>query len=186
MPNETSSDLNHSFNVHGVVYVQDDGNYFLIHFHSRRGISHLTGLIFVGTIEPIDREIRDFASKLYAVKDEQDYIALRERRHRKTAESTNGRVVWWSILQGLVLVSDSVASPLQSDWRFLLGIQFCVCGWQVYYLQVSEILSPSSLIETNMLRPLVIFRGQEELLSATYLLSIFPARRFPITTSLKL
>ncbi|KAF8305453.1 supernatant protein factor C-terminal domain-containing protein [Clavulina sp. PMI_390] len=81
-----------SFNVHGIIYVQDDGS-----------------------IAPIEREVRDLASGLQAVKDEQEYIVVRERRHRDTAESTNSRVMWWSVIQGIVLA--------------------CVCGWQIYYLQ---------------------------------------------------
>jgi len=81
-----------SFNVHGVIYVPDDG-----------------------TIAPIEREVRDLAVGLQAVKDEQEYIVVRERRHRETAESTNSRVMWWSIFQAVIL--------------------FCVCGWQIYYLQ---------------------------------------------------
>ncbi|CAE6396143.1 Endosomal protein P24B [Rhizoctonia solani AG-1 IB] len=81
-----------SFNVHGVIYVQDDG-----------------------TVAPIEREVRELAIGLQAVKDEQEYIVIRERVHRNTAESTNDRVKWWSIGQAVVLVA--------------------VCGFQVYYLQ---------------------------------------------------
>ncbi|CAE6528037.1 unnamed protein product [Rhizoctonia solani] len=81
-----------SFNVHGVIYVQDDG-----------------------TVAPIEREVRELAIGLQAVKDEQEYIVIRERVHRNTAESTNDRVKWWSIAQAVVLVA--------------------VCGFQVYYLQ---------------------------------------------------
>jgi len=51
------------------------------------------------------------------VKDEQEYIVIRERTHRNTAESTNARVKWWSILQTAVL--------------------FSVVAWQVYYLKVT-------------------------------------------------
>ena len=40
------------------------------------------------------------------VKDEQGYIVVRERTHRNTAESTNGRVKWWSIFQILVLIAN--------------------------------------------------------------------------------
>jgi len=36
---------------------------------------------------------------LNQVKDEQEYIVVRERVHRNTAESTNSRVKWWSIFQ---------------------------------------------------------------------------------------
>ena len=50
------------------------------------------------------------------MKDEQEYIVVRERTHRNTAESTNDRVKWWSILQAIVL--------------------FAVVAWQVYYLKV--------------------------------------------------
>ncbi|GLB33538.1 putative emp24/gp25L/p24 family/GOLD protein [Lyophyllum shimeji] len=81
-----------SFNVHGVIYVSGDD-----------------------IVAPVEREIRSLASGLLAVKDEQEYIVVRERTHRNTAESTNSRVKWWSILQAIVL--------------------FSVVGWQVYYLK---------------------------------------------------
>ncbi|THH33608.1 hypothetical protein EUX98_g596 [Antrodiella citrinella] len=81
-----------SFNVHGVIYVDDDD-----------------------TVAPIEREIRSLATGLTAVKDEQEYIVVRERTHRNTAESTNARVKWWSVFQGVVLLA--------------------VVGWQVYYLK---------------------------------------------------
>ncbi|KZT12756.1 supernatant protein factor C-terminal domain-containing protein [Laetiporus sulphureus 93-53] len=81
-----------SFNVHGVIYVDDDE-----------------------TVAPIEREIRALANGLTAVKDEQEYIVVRERKHRDTAESTNARVKWWSIFQAAVL--------------------FSVVAWQVYYLK---------------------------------------------------
>ncbi|KAF9490517.1 supernatant protein factor, C-terminal domain-containing protein [Pleurotus eryngii] len=82
-----------SFNVHGTIYVSDDED----------------------VVAPIEREIRSLASGLAAVKDEQEYIVVRERTHRNTAESTNSRVKWWSIIQAFVL--------------------FAVVAWQVYYLQ---------------------------------------------------
>ncbi|CAG8705322.1 5785_t:CDS:2, partial [Ambispora leptoticha] len=85
-----------SFNVHGVVYVQgDDGSN-----------SHT---------DPLEKEIRELADGLAAIRDEQEYIVIRERVHRDTAESTNDRVKWWSLFQFIVLVS--------------------VCLWQVFYLK---------------------------------------------------
>ncbi|KAL7410347.1 emp24/gp25L/p24 family/GOLD-domain-containing protein [Mrakia frigida] len=81
-----------SFNVHGVIYVPDDGQ-----------------------TAPIEREIRALADSLQDVKDEQEYIVVRERVHRNTAESTNSRVKYWSIFQGAALM--------------------LVCAWQVYYLK---------------------------------------------------
>lgn len=68
-------------------------------------------------VAPVEREIRSLAIGLLAVKDEQEYIVVREKRHRDTAESTNDRVKWWSVLQAVVL--------------------FSVVAWQVYYLKAS-------------------------------------------------
>ncbi|KAJ3550183.1 hypothetical protein NMY22_g608 [Coprinellus aureogranulatus] len=81
-----------SFNVHGVIYVSGDD-----------------------VVAPVEREIRALAAGLTSVKDEQEYIVVRERTHRNTAESTNSRVKWWSILQAVVL--------------------FSVVAWQIYYLK---------------------------------------------------
>jgi len=81
-----------SFNVHGVIYVSADD-----------------------VVAPVEREIRSLANGLTSVKDEQEYIVVRERTHRNTAESTNARVKWWSVLQAIVL--------------------FSVVAWQVYYLK---------------------------------------------------
>ena len=88
-----NKEYDHSFNVHGVIYVEE-----------------------TEAIAPIEREIRNLAIGLTSVKDEQEYIVVRERVHRNTAESTNSRVKWWSILQAFVL--------------------FAVVAWQVYYLKV--------------------------------------------------
>ncbi|SPO25568.1 related to EMP24 protein precursor [Ustilago trichophora] len=86
------SDKTVSFNVHGIIYVPDEGDML-----------------------PIEREIRDLAAGLQAVKDEQEYLVIRERVHRNTAESTNTRVKWWSIIQGFILV--------------------VVCSCQVYFVK---------------------------------------------------
>ena len=75
-------------------------------------------------VAPVEREIRSLAIGLLAVKDEQEYIVVRERRHRDTAESTNDRVKWWSVLQAVVL--------------------FSVVAWQIYYLKAS--LTVSSIL----------------------------------------
>lgn len=50
-----------SFNVHGIIYVPDDGEML-----------------------PIEREIRDLAAGLQSVKDEQEYLVIRERVHRNS------------------------------------------------------------------------------------------------------
>ena len=67
-------------------------------------------------VAPVEREIRSLANGLATVKDEQEYMMVRHRIHRNTAESTNTRVKWWSVLQAIVL--------------------FAVVGFQVVYLKV--------------------------------------------------
>jgi hypothetical protein len=67
-------------------------------------------------VAPLEKEVRNLVQGLQAVKDEQEYIVVRERVHRNTAESTNDRVKWWSIGQTIML--------------------FAVCAWQVWYLKV--------------------------------------------------
>ncbi|KIL00019.1 hypothetical protein PAXRUDRAFT_130788 [Paxillus rubicundulus Ve08.2h10] len=89
----TMADKQVSFNVHGIIYISEDDD----------------------IVAPVEREIRSLAIGLLAVKDEQEYIVVREKKHRDTAESTNDRVKWWSVLQAIVL--------------------FSVVAWQVYYLK---------------------------------------------------
>jgi hypothetical protein len=89
----TMADKEVSFNVHGIIYISEDDD----------------------IVAPVEREIRSLAIGLLSVKDEQEYIVVREKRHRDTAESTNDRVKWWSVLQTAVL--------------------FSVVAWQVYYLK---------------------------------------------------
>lgn len=52
--------------------------------------------------------VRQLSELLAQVKDEQSYIVVRERIHRNTAESTNGRVKWWSIFQMGVLIGEGI------------------------------------------------------------------------------
>ncbi|POW23138.1 hypothetical protein PSHT_00473 [Puccinia striiformis] len=64
---------------------------------------------------PIELEIKHLASALEAVKEEQQYIVVREKLHRNTAESTNDRVKWWSLVQTAMVLG--------------------VTAWQVFYLK---------------------------------------------------
>ncbi|KAI9734134.1 MAG: p24 complex component [Claussenomyces sp. TS43310] len=75
-----------SFNVHGIVYVPEADS----------------------PSDPLEAEVRTLSELLAQVKDEQSYIVVRERVHRNTAESTNGRVKWWSIFQIGVLIGEGV------------------------------------------------------------------------------
>eukprot|EP01111_Echinosteliopsis_oligospora_P012896 TRINITY_DN448_c0_g1_i1.p1 TRINITY_DN448_c0_g1~~TRINITY_DN448_c0_g1_i1.p1 ORF type:complete len:207 (-),score=56.28 TRINITY_DN448_c0_g1_i1:71-691(-) len=66
-------------------------------------------------ITPLENSITQLAEGLSAVQAEQDYMKIREQAHRNTNESTNGRVLWWSVFEAMVLVAMSV--------------------WQIYYLR---------------------------------------------------
>lgn len=75
-----------SFNVHGVVYVDVNDN----------------------SGDNLESSIRKLLELVYDVKNEQNYIVVRERTHRNTAESTNSRVKYWSIIQLLVVILNSL------------------------------------------------------------------------------
>jgi hypothetical protein len=75
-----------SFNVHGVVYVDVNDN----------------------SQDNLESSIRKLLELVYDVKNEQNYIVVRERTHRNTAESTNSRVKYWSAVQLVVIVANSL------------------------------------------------------------------------------
>lgn len=52
--------------------------------------------------------VRRLSDAVAQVRDEQGYIVVRERVHRNTAESTNGRVKWWSLFQLIVVIGEGV------------------------------------------------------------------------------
>ncbi|WFD01885.1 p24 complex component [Malassezia obtusa] len=81
-----------SFNVHGILYLTEE-----------------EGLI------PAERELRELATNVQLFKDEQEYLVMRERVHRNTAESTNSRIKWWSSIQVVLIV--------------------LVCAFQVYFVK---------------------------------------------------
>ena len=66
-------------------------------------------------LDPIEKSIMRLSEGLTSIQTEQNYLRTRERVHRDTSESTNSRVLWWSIFEVFVLVAMSV--------------------WQVYYLK---------------------------------------------------
>ncbi|KAF9311720.1 p24 complex component [Podila horticola] len=66
-------------------------------------------------VDPLENEIRELSYQIEDIKNEQEYTLAREKTHRNTAESTNSRVVWWSLFQS--------------------GILFLVCVFQITYLK---------------------------------------------------
>ena len=83
------SDKTVSFNVHGIIYVPDEGDML-----------------------PIEREIRDLAAGLQAVKDEQEYLVIRERVHRNSKS-------FLSLSLSLSLSHPKHSSHLQSSTDYL-------------------------------------------------------------------
>jgi len=73
------------------MYVEDDGaSPSLLSFLSLP-LSQLTSRPLdapAGHTAPIEREIRQLSAALEAVKDEQEYIVVRERLHRDSASSS--------------------------------------------------------------------------------------------------
>lgn len=51
---------------------------------------------------------KEVESKVYELMDHQDFAITRETVHRGTTESTNSRVLWWSVAQVSVLITLSV------------------------------------------------------------------------------
>ncbi|GEQ67436.1 hypothetical protein JCM33374_g1101 [Metschnikowia sp. JCM 33374] len=86
--NERSSrvDLDVSFNVHGVVYID----------------------VSDPDSDTLDYSISRLNQLTSDVKAEQNYLVIRERTHRNTAESTNSRVKWWSVFQIIVVALNSL------------------------------------------------------------------------------
>lgn len=86
--NERSSrvDLDVSFNIHGVVYIDVNDP----------------------KSDSLDYAIHRLSQLTSDVKAEQSYLVIRERTHRNTAESTNSRVKWWSLFQIVVVVLNSL------------------------------------------------------------------------------
>ncbi|PQE11200.1 endosomal P24B protein [Rutstroemia sp. NJR-2017a BVV2] len=92
-----------SFNVHGIVYVPEaEAPSDPLEAEGKNKINY-------GCFSSsYNSTVRQLSELLAQVKDEQSYIVLRERTHRNTAESTNGRVKWWSIFQMGVLVGEGI------------------------------------------------------------------------------
>lgn len=80
------SDIDVSFNIHGVVYVDANDP----------------------KADTLDYAIQRLSVLTDEVKAEQGYLVIRERTHRNTAESTNSRVKWWSVFQIFVVAANSL------------------------------------------------------------------------------
>jgi hypothetical protein len=57
-----------------------------------------------GQTEKVGQLTAELESRLASLLDHQEYAITREQVHRDTAESANGRVMWWSFTQLIVLI----------------------------------------------------------------------------------
>ncbi|KAK9704057.1 p24 complex component [Basidiobolus ranarum] len=55
-------------------------------------------------LAPLEEQLQALIQGVNSIKVQTAYMKIRERTHRNTAESTNGRVKWWSIIQSVLLV----------------------------------------------------------------------------------
>eukprot|EP01001_Neometanema_parovale_P011001 NODE_7242_length_780_cov_137.202435_g7002_i0.p1 GENE.NODE_7242_length_780_cov_137.202435_g7002_i0~~NODE_7242_length_780_cov_137.202435_g7002_i0.p1 ORF type:complete len:224 (+),score=59.45 NODE_7242_length_780_cov_137.202435_g7002_i0:58-672(+) len=53
----------------------------------------------------VERSITRLSEALSEIRNEQQYLRTRERVHRDTAEVTNERVLWGSIIQGIAMIA---------------------------------------------------------------------------------
>ncbi|KAM7230009.1 hypothetical protein CapIbe_018726 [Capra ibex] len=60
------------------------------------------------TLSELQLRVRQLVEQVEQIQKEQNYQRWREERFRQTSESTNQRVLWWSILQTLILVAIGV------------------------------------------------------------------------------
>ncbi|XP_036920397.1 transmembrane emp24 domain-containing protein 9 [Sturnira hondurensis] len=59
-------------------------------------------------LSELQLRVRQLVEQVEQIQKEQNYQRWREERFRQTSESTNQRVLWWSILQTLILVAIGV------------------------------------------------------------------------------
>ncbi|EEP81040.1 endosomal P24B protein [Uncinocarpus reesii 1704] len=95
-----------SFNVHGIVYVPEAELPSDPLEAEGRGLIGDNVIVWEHVLNTT--AVKKLYDELIQMKDEQQYIIIRERTHRNTAESTNGRVKWWSLFQLGVLITNGL------------------------------------------------------------------------------
>jgi len=61
-----------------------------------------------GALTPMEDSINKISTALDSIQSDQRYFRSREQRHRDTAESTNARVFWYSVIESILLIGISL------------------------------------------------------------------------------
>jgi len=61
-------------------------------------------LLSKNSLDPIEQTINRIRDSLDQIQKDQKYLRIREQKHRDTAESTNSRVLWFSIFESSILL----------------------------------------------------------------------------------
>eukprot|EP00792_Barthelona_sp_PAP020_P005109 TRINITY_DN2500_c0_g2_i1.p1 TRINITY_DN2500_c0_g2~~TRINITY_DN2500_c0_g2_i1.p1 ORF type:complete len:200 (-),score=45.77 TRINITY_DN2500_c0_g2_i1:112-711(-) len=77
----------------------------LVQFNLENNDNSKVGFAKDSDLTPLEQSVINLSDELRAITEEQQYMKARERRHRSTTESTNSRVLWYSLLETIVLIS---------------------------------------------------------------------------------
>jgi len=58
-------------------------------------------------LSPMETSVQRISQSLDDADRDQRHLRVREQKHRDTAESTNGRVLWYSVIESMILVAVS-------------------------------------------------------------------------------
>lgn len=59
-------------------------------------------------LSSMEERVKRIGEHISTIQDAQKYHYTRERAHRDTAESNNGRVTWWSVVEALVVIAGAL------------------------------------------------------------------------------
>merc|ERR1739842_237065 len=101
---EHSGDHRICFGINNDGYADDREYKMEIHIDSGEHAHDYDKLARVEHLSTIEVELRRLNDKIRAIRNEQQYQKQREEEFRNTSESTNKKVITWSMLQTAVLV----------------------------------------------------------------------------------
>lgn len=68
-------------------------------------------------LDPTQKELQELNERLRSIRDEHGFLMEREAHHKAIANSTNSRVMWWFLLQ-IILISAVCYFQISSLKRF--------------------------------------------------------------------